>query len=64
MNSHEVMIHLRVVLLDLDLAIDQVRRDYPNQPFKMMDPNGRYILLDALAAKANALAAIARLEEI
>lgn len=36
--------------------------DHESDPYTVTDPNGRYILLDALAARANLLAALVNLE--
>lgn len=62
MNEDEIFIQLKVVVLDLDQAITVIRHEYGSKAAQMRDPNGRYLLLDALSAKANALAAMGQLE--
>lgn len=69
MNDNDTLAQLRVVVLDIDHAIAGIMKKVDgdsylklDNPYMLMDTNGRYILLDTLAAKANALAAIARLE--
>lgn len=69
MSEDDILAQLRVVVLDLDQAIYYAKKRFSADPFlgavepyMVTDANGRYIILDALTAKAQALAAMAQLE--
>lgn len=64
MNHEEMIIHLKIIIQDLDRAIDKAKLEYPQDPFRMRSADGRFLLLDAYSAKANALAALAQLEAL
>jgi hypothetical protein len=53
---------LKSIIRQIDYTIDQIKMDHPN-PYIARTPDGRYIMLDALTAKANALVALFQLEK-
>jgi hypothetical protein len=70
LSPHQVALELREVILDLSRSIDEFRQSVPKSvdafvrtraPEQVRDVNGRPVLADLLAAKANALAALSRL---
>lgn len=62
MNDHELLEQLALIIIELDQVIYQVKNQFPENPYRIMDINGRFLLGDILAAKAQALAAIAQLK--
>lgn len=64
LSNVEMIFQLKIVIQDLDMAIDKVKREYPQDPFRMRSADGRFLLLDGYAAKANALTALAQLEAL
>lgn len=60
MNKEELITALIEIIAELNVGIENVKRDY-EEPFRMRDPRGTYLLLDVLTAKANAVSALANL---
>ncbi len=52
---------LEFVLSNIDHTINEIKRTYPS-PYTLVDSNGRFMMVDLLAAKANALVAVSQLE--
>ncbi len=67
MKMEDMLIDLEVVVHDLDTAIDAAKADALRtnpilDPHTMKYKDGKYIILDALTAKANALAALVNVQ--
>lgn len=65
----EIQVALYQVIKELDKAMDAAKEDFKadqwlcaENPYKIKNRDGSYVLLDALTAKANAVAALANYE--
>lgn len=56
----ELIKELQDVLFELDLQIAEYKKEFA-EPFRMRDRHGRFLMADALTAKAYALSALATL---